>query len=202
MREWRLSLKSSDTGGVVYINTLAIKVDMIGPDMDEASPTEVCDGCDTWLSTYYRQCLRNSLTLQELQVMQLGVAEPLEGAKTIGSAGMLVDNTGDVLPDGACGILTLKTALATRSGRGRMFIPGPERSAYVTQNVWNPALGYLDAIGALGGRILAGHDLTVGLNQWHISARVWSRVLGESHDVTGYVVRNRIHWLRSRTTAP
>jgi|SRR6478752_2062546 len=202
-KQWEGHFKSHDAGGVVYINTLAIKVDEVGPDVADATAQQAADALNTWLGGHYRDLLHSSYTLDEIGVRSILPDSGDEAIHAVGLAGLLNGTGAVAVPKELAGVITLKTATATRRGRGRMFMPSPRNVGYLGDVTnWATATDWWNYLGAFGDAILAGHDFTIGLNSWHMSARVHSRAGNTSYDVTGYVRRTPYHFLRSRSTAP
>jgi len=83
-----------------------------------------------------------------------------------------------------------------------MFFPAPATSSFINGENWVVGNGYLEAITAFGSALLAGHTVTHGLDEFHLSAVIHSRKHNVAYDQTGQTVRSKIHWLRSRSTAP
>jgi hypothetical protein len=121
---------------------------------------------------------------------------------SVGNVGTLAAGTG-ALPSEVCLVAKLSTALATRSGRGRLFFASPIYSSYLSSpDQWNTGGAYWTAVNAFLTSLKNGLDVTHDTIAHHYSLRVWSRKRGDSHDVTGYSMRQQPHWLRSRLTAP
>ena len=202
-KQWEAHFKSHDSGGVIYINTMAIKVDLVGPDLLEATAQQAADAFHTWLTGHYRDLLHSSYTLDEVGVRSILPDSGDEAVHAVGLAGLLNGTGAVAVPKELTMCLTLKTATATRSGRGRMFLPSPRNVGYLGDVTnWATATDWWNFAGAFGDAILAGHDFTAGSIDYHMSARVHSRVHNTSYDVTGYVRRTPYHFLRSRSTAP
>jgi hypothetical protein len=84
-----------------------------------------------------------------------------------------------------------------------MFIPSPLWADFMGDTFsWGTGSNYWSAVGAFGAKILAGQDVTHGALVHHYRGSLWSRVDGELKDLTAYVRRTQVHWLRSRSTAP
>ncbi len=100
-------------------------------------------------------------------------------------------------------MLTLKTAIAARKGRGRMFIPSPGYAEFQGDRTsWLAGSNYLTGIATLGSVLQDDHVITHGILEHRYRAGVWSRVHAEFNEMTAYVVRSQYHFLRSRRTAP
>lgn len=100
-------------------------------------------------------------------------------------------------------VVKLSTALATRSGRGRIFIPSPRRAGQLTSpDQWDTAATYWTGVGSFATALVAGTNATIGGDTFHLTTGVWSRLHGTFQPCTGFVRRRQPHWLRSRSTAP
>jgi hypothetical protein len=206
MHEYLAHFKSHDAGGVQYVNTFAIKVDPVGPDLTEPTAQNVADALNTWLTAYYRDLMAPDYTVDEVGVVGI-LGHDAEATHSIGLAGALsLSGTAEHnCPKELSLVTTLKTGHVGRSGRGRIFFPSP-RWAEFMQDVtnWNTSSAYWTKVGLFCDQLLAGRDFTYagGTLTAHISTRVWSRVDGLTRDVTSYTRRSEFHFLRSRRTAP
>jgi len=199
---WQTVFRSLSSS-IEFINTVSVNVEIIGPDVTEASPAAVASAVDDWLRTPYLGMLHPGYTLEDITVNELTTGADETSQVTVGVGGTLPSSTGH-LPLEVCGILSLRTALATRSTRGRIFVPSPGESGQLAENdAWSTAADtYYDAMKTFGDALLAGHDFTEGVIDYHASTVIWSRKNSSKQDVTGYLARTRPHWLRSRSTAP
>lgn len=201
-RDWEAAFRSTDPNGVLYVNTLAVHVEPPLVSLGDPSANEVAQAVFDWLATEYRACLNTTLTVTEIGTRELFSSTPAAGSKVVGALGTLPNGTG-LLPAEICGVITWRTAIATRSGRGRVFIPGPAYSSeLVGRDTWKTSTGFLTAMQAFANKVMAGANFTHSAEVWHISGRVHSRTDSVSRDITSAVVRSRPHWLRSRSTAP
>jgi hypothetical protein len=202
-RQFEGHFKSHDAGGVLYINTLAIKVDPTGPDLTEVTPQQAADHLNTWLGGHYRDLLHNSYTLDEVGVRSILPDDGSEAVHAVGLPGLLTGVGAISVPKELAAVITLKTSTATRSGRGRMFMPSPRNVGYLGDVTnWATGTDYWNFLAAFGDAILAGHTFTIGPLEFHMSGRVHSRAKNTSYDITAYVRRTPYHFLRSRSTAP
>lgn len=204
----QISFVSFDTGGVEYVNTLAVKFDPEVPDAGEVDIDEMLDAVDGWLTDHYTAMLAPQLTLDRLVGEGiLGYAASAE--KSIGQAGTVSQGSDPKpLPKECCLVLTLRTNIPGRSYRGRQFIPGPRFAQAMLDNTsWyedpNPGT-FWHQVGVYADALLSGHDFTFGSlgTTAHASTVIHSRKLGTATDVKGYIMRGPVHWLRSRSTAP
>ena len=201
MSTWTLSFKSSFSG-VLAINTLCIHEEPVGLGVGDLGAATVVADLDTWLRPLYRACINSAWRLDAIAVRELGTSSPTVAEVGVGLAGTLANGTGN-LPREICQVVKITTALATRSGRGRVFMPSPFYSSYLDgPDSINTAGGWWTSVKALFDALIAGRTVTHDLVDHHYSLNVWSRKQGQRHDATGYVQRQAPHWLRSRATAP
>lgn len=139
---------------------------------DSASPTpplgvqSIVDGLAAALVTDYLLMIPAQYTYVKASVT--GVSGPIidlqaESHAHGGSVGLFFD---DALTIERCGVLQKHTAVATRSGRGRMFVPMAPSSGFNMDGSWsqpyatNPYKMALDSFGAL---MIEERDLLVGV---------------------------------------
>jgi|SRR5215467_660416 len=203
-RTYACSIRSHYSDGPLLVNTFCVRSDHSTGLGTDASPSETAAAINTWITDKFRFAYPNSVTLDELDVRELYVTNPQVVVVALtGNGGITV---GSQLPREMVRVLTLKTDVGTRSGRGRMFMPTPQTTAslatpeqYVTSGTWFTNLQDLQST------LLAGHDFTHGLggaDTSHLSLRVHSRAKTEDYDVTAIVIRTAAKWLRSRSTTP
>jgi len=198
------AFKSHDAGGVSYVNTLAVGQDVpLGPDTALDYGT-IADDIWTWLGTEYKALMNPNYTVDELHVLGI-LGGDGEGTHSVGAVGTL-DLSGAsslFLPKELALVLTLKTAHAGRTGRGRMFIPSPLSASFGNGATnWLQSGAYWTAIGAFATKILAGADITHGALVHHYTGKVWSRTEATARAITATTRRAPYHFLRSRSTAP
>lgn len=197
---YSLAMKSHDTEGVQYVNTLAIELttdSLLGPD----EFVDVAEACESWLATAYRACLAPQYTVDEFTVQGIEGLNG-EGSSAVGLAGTLADLGGAPLPRECAAVITWRTAFVGRQGRGRVYIPSPRDASYVSdQSTWNTGGGFWPALAGFGDAVLAGWTGTIGSDATsELTACVWSRVSHQLRPITSYVRRPAVRWLRSRAT--
>ena len=192
----------STFSSVLFVNSFAVRCDGVLPGAPDLGAGTVADEVSTWLTTAYRAMLPAAYSVSDVSVRELYTSTPAQGVHAISAAGTLSGSSGN-LPREVCLILSLKSAVATRSGRGRMFIPSPLNSGFLSsQDVWDTASAYWSAVNTFGNALLAGRTFTSGVLDYHLSCRIHSRTRNEDYDLTSFVRRPQPHWLRSRATAP
>lgn len=132
-----------------------------------------------------------------------GEGDPAEAGEVgVDTVGTLAAGTGN-LPTGACARVTVRTALASRRGRGRFHAPWPGYASYLASaNVWDTSKAYYQNVAAFAQSLKNGWDVTHDLIVHHYSLRVHSRVDRETRDATSAVTREGVSYLRSRLTSP
>jgi hypothetical protein len=166
---------------------------------------DTAEALDQWLRDDYLTLLVPNYTVDAFTIRELGVEEPAVHEVAVGDAGTLSSQTGE-LPAECCMVITWRTAVATRSGRGRQFIPSPRGSGALSgPDTWKVSGPYWEHAADWIALIVAGHTFSYGeggLEESQLTPEVWSRVHNTGHDITSGVRRSRPHWLRSRSTAP
>jgi len=203
-KDWQIALKSHHVpSGALVINTFCVHDHSSVPLSDPLDAQTVADDVAAWITTLYKAVLQSAYTFDTVDSRELGTDTPAIGSSAVGAAGTLGAGTG-LLPREVCMVVTLRTAVATRSGRGRMFIPSPLYSSNLaSQDAWLTGTGgWYAAVGAFFDALVAGRDVTHGSIDHHYSLRVYSRKRNASYDVTSYTRRLQPHWLRSRMSAP
>lgn len=195
--------RSHYSDGPLLVNTFCVHVDE--PDLGGGpGPDDVAGAVDSWLTDKFRFAYPNSVTMDELTVTRLGTDTPDQGVRGLSGNGGIT--AGAQLPKEMVRVLTLKTDVATRSGRGRLFMPTPQTTAslataeqYAVSGTWYANLQ--DLVAAL----LATHTIHFGvggLQEADATLGVWSRRHLARYDVKSIVIRQGVHWLRSRSTSP
>jgi hypothetical protein len=201
---YTVAFKSTGPSGVELVNTFAVKWDD-NIALEDPGATDITTALANWLVDDYVSILPSAITFDELTVRSILPDVEVTAAHTVGLSGLLSAGEGD-LPVECCTVCTLRTGNATRSGRGRMFIPSPLASSYLdSPDHWDASSEYWSAINVFMNDLQDGHDFDYGdLDAFsaHLSLVVWSRHLDEAFDSTSFTVRSRPHWLRSRSTSP
>lgn len=206
MKEALVSFHANDSGGVKYVNTLAVRSENSGLIGPEVSLHDLLDGVDTWLWSKWMACLHPDYSAESLKCFAIDDHTSVAEKSKTGFGTLSVAGAGSTfMPKEAALVLSLRTSRGGRRYRGRMFIPSPRLGYFMSDATnWGTTVAFYTACTAFGDQILAGRDYTHGteLTPAHLSARVWSRVAGTTTDVTSYIARRQVHWLRSRSTAP
>jgi hypothetical protein len=199
VRVWECAYKSTSDLGELVVNTLHVRVIESPDDNFDAGANAVAAAVDAWLQEDYLACLDTAYHTDTLTVRTVDAGTPLLADLAVDEDGTLAD-LGGKLPGGVAAVLSFKTLLPTRRGRGRMFLPSPTSSGHLdTDNAWLTSGTSIGAKAiALGATILEGTSFTEGAVDYDVVPVVWSRVGASAEDITSVVFRTRPHWLRSR----
>lgn len=199
-----VAYRSTAPGGELIVNTMAAHVvwdtGLPTPEIDE-----IVDAIDAWLTEDYCQMLADDYSVDQLAVRQLDSETPWVRDRELNLTGTLGSVSGE-LPVECCLVLSWRSDLATRSGRGRIFVPSPLGSAALqAPDKWSTTAQYWIHAGTFADRYMTEQDVdygTGGIDTFHLFPMVWSRVHQEGYTLTSWIRRSRPHWLRSRSTAP
>lgn len=201
-KDWLVAVRSTMDNNALDVMTWCIREDPVVPGAGHLSADTVADDLKTWLQTEIRAVKHAGTRVNEIAVREAGVSEPTASVAVIDALGTVAAGTGN-LPHGVCAVVTVKTDIATRSGRGRTFMACPPYSSLLAgADLFSVSSGWWTAINTLFNKLLAGTTIAHDAIDHHYSLRVWSRKQGQSHDAVGVVRRTVPHWLRSRMTAP
>lgn len=196
---WLASFESHDSAGVLYSNTIGVKMDPVtGSGL---SPNDLADHVSSWLKSSYKACLRASCTLDLIRVRATD-GSGAEGIKAIGEAGGA--SASENCPKELALICSWKTDVATRSGRGHIALPIPASTAIITGSLWTTSDAFFTTtVAAFFSALDAGADWgPSGTPDGHLSHVVWSRKNSAYYDVKSRLYRAPIRWVERRQTAP
>lgn len=201
--DWRVTLVSVESStGRICDATFCIREHQNIPGADPLDASTVASDLADWLKTAWTNTMTTDLELERVNVRELGTDSPTTADEFVHMSGALSGGT-QVLPWPVCAIGSIKTALATRSGRGHFhFPPAANATALATRASFNLAGTYYGNCTTFLEQLMAGHDVTHDLQGHHYSLRVWSRKLQTSHDVTSGIVRAQPGYVRSRWSVP
>lgn len=197
---WIAAIQSADAAGVLYINTLGIKMDPVTGDGLNA--TDLADECWSWFGSEYRGILGEGLQIQTLTVTKMPAGSGVEGVHAVNLAGTVAE--GSSRPREICYILSWKTDLATRSGRGHIAVSCPLVDSLYSGQSFNMGAAYFasGAVPAFLAKLNAGHDWGGEIAAGHLSHIVYSRKHDSYADVKTRIIRSKPRWLERRQTAP
>lgn len=182
-------------------------------DTSNPSPLDVANELDGQLRTLWLNLLHTSWTFDRIAVTTVGNPNnpsqvPSAAEKAIGVAGARPGSNTD-LPDQMCGLLSIKTGLAGRSFRGRIFLPPIEVSGEVVADTLTTGGNYSTAVAALQTKLLDSFGggstwSTLWRDTWHMKVGVYSPTRHRQGftpfftNATATRYDRSIHWLRSR----
>jgi hypothetical protein len=200
---WQAAFRGHYSDGPLLVNTFCVRCDP-GGETEQPDAGEIAQGVVDWVGESYIFAQPTSVTVDELAIRELYDNEPRVAAVSLNDTGQIT--VGTAFPREIVRVMTLRTDVATRRGRGRMFMATPQTAGslssaenFVVSGTWFTNLE------AFRDDLLAGHDFDYGvggLASAHLSCRVHSRVGNTDYDVTSILIRQKTHWLRSRSTAP
>lgn len=111
----------------------------------------------------------------------------------IGDAGAGV-LAGDMLPSQACGLVAIKTGIASRQAQGRIYFPATSEAQ--NTNAAKPGTAYLTGLTAIMVDLATPFVVSGGGNTATLEFGVWSRVATTFFPMTEYFVRD--NWATQR----
>jgi hypothetical protein len=164
----------------------------------------------TWIAATYLATVHSSSTVDQVtskQVMDPLIKQsPLEAAHIVNLPGTHAP-AGTQAPNSLCGVLAIKTQLASRRGRGHLFLPPAVASTAFSGDILNQADPYYTNCVAFATRLQAGcgpSQTWTGshLSQWQLC--IYSRAAAllaqpSVAQATACVVKPKAYWLRSRS---
>jgi hypothetical protein len=133
--------------------------------------------------------ISEDIELESCTARTIDPANPLEAVHVIANAGV---QAGVSVPLESAVVVTLYTSLASRRGRGRIFIPGLNASAITAGRLGSSASGdFQDAVDGWPTQMASDSGL-----DWV----VWSPTDNVSRDVDSGLVRTTIHHQRRRNS--
>lgn len=207
-KDYLCTYLSHGSAGEQYANTFCVHDDEAGSARDEGS---VANEVDSWLTTKYRNMLVSGTIVDVLRVYRIPAVygdDSTVSSKLLGLAGTLTGADGK-LPREMTLTLALRSSHTSRRSQGRLSIPSPSNSAYLTAGGdWLTSSAFWSAVGTFGQALLDGHDVGALGVGGHISTRIYSRRQHQegsgdkTTDVTSYLRRPRPRWLRRRNSIP
>jgi len=146
-------------GNQVSVNTRTFKTteesDAIFSDLAAEQLAEFC-------LQAYQPLLSAAATFRGITVALLEAGAPPFQRSTL--AGVAGDVAGDPLPRQTCGMVTLRSTVGGRAGRGRIYLPFPSETHNQTPD-GVPTGAYVTAAQTLGEVFVGQQVITVGVDQ-------------------------------------
>lgn len=188
--------------GVDFVNVLYAKCGLADFESSGTPTAEaVATAVGTGLMPTYRAVLSPDYSVADVTVERIVDRLVTEAAvAAVGANGTLDSGPGGPLPREVCMLLRLTSTRAGRSGKGRLFLPGPLKSNTLDgPDAWLTSNAYWTNAGTLGALLVTGF---VDADDTAVNFGVYSRVHDEWNALVGQARDARPHWLRSRMTAP
>lgn len=162
----------------------------------ERTRLQIVQDMDNAYAPLYKALMSNEAQYRGMDIKRLAPGVPTVSDATAANngAGTLVS---DVLPRQVCGVIGLKTALAGRKYRGRVYVPFPSES--VSSVLGTPTAGHVTALGNLSAQLTAAFNSTQGLNTTTLAPVLLHKGSPPSWDnLTTGIVRGRFGTQRRR----
>lgn len=206
---WRCAWESTWFTGQKVVNTFHVQTDL-GIGESEPSADEIRDDLDDALRTKYKALIWNASTLDSFTVTEElppGSTDIPESASVAIAEAGTATYSDATLPVEICALLQLRTASASKSSRGRMFLPPCMNPGFLSRDSWVSG-GQLTPITNFANELLATHDVEMdgGLTHVDVNTVIYSRTRRSlsltpyTFKVTSWARDARPHWLRSRAT--
>jgi len=180
---YRLTIILRSTAeGPIVANTLtfrqmnAIVFDTPEHDLVEAWKAEA--------ENAYLEQFTNRLTVFNYKV---GKAPDFATSYQTDETGLVGHLSGDSMPIRTAGVLSMRTALLSKRGRGRMYLPPANEAGNGSDG--HPTSGYIDNMIFLGDAIM-GMATSLSILYAHWAWSVWSKTNQSAEDVTAFAARN------------
>jgi hypothetical protein len=159
---------------------------VIAPEPDRQA---IADNLVAAFATPYSLVLSTSATFRGLGIRKIRPA-PLALEFFGNQAPVTGVRTGDPLPTQVAGVITLRTANATRKGRGRLYLPFP--AEIDNGNDALPSTQYLDNAAGIRNLLIAQRVVTVGLGSVTLDPQIFHRIgMPDSDTILQGIVQKR-----------
>lgn len=139
------------------INTVRIRFGSFIP----GGPVDAVDFADAYataIAPYYKAVLDSSCTFAGVSIQDFPTRLNIAVFSKDGAGAGLV--AGNDAPSQASGLISFRTMLAGRKGRGRIYVPFPSVTSNGADGL--PITAYTDALGELADTFIGPEPLTVG----------------------------------------
>lgn len=180
-----------------------------GDPPDLPALTTLASDLHTYFSTTYLAMLFTTSTWDSIKCSQISADPktdpPLEAFLAVNAAGTRVTGSG-TLPDSMCGVMSIKSPIASRRYRGHLMLPPAFNPADVNGDNFAVSQPYYVAMLALAAKFETGVLPTptwTGTELAHYTLSLFSRTALTAAEpamafATAVVTQPKIHWLRSR----
>lgn len=173
--------QSGDQGGLMTRHYRVSSITGVG-----ATEQEVVDAMSSFWDAFIKPMLTNTATydgctLQKVKPLPKGnryVSFNDAGAGTAGT---------DPLPRQVSGVISLRTALAGREFRGRVYMPFPDES---DSDADNPSVGYQVALAALAAELDNNRVIIGAGGSTTLVPVIYSRKLDQVNDIVQAIARS------------
>lgn len=167
------------------INVRHYKIVAIGNPANEVDDLAVV--LDNALAGLYKNLLSVNASWIGVNIQRVYPLPPTVavGANANAGPGLVV---GDILPGQTAGLISLRTAFAGRSFRGRAYIPFPSESDSQPSGV--PSAAYMTSLAAIADILVQDQEFGDPANPATARPVIWSRKDTVPNDITGAVTRN------------
>jgi hypothetical protein len=133
---------------------------------------EFADGFSTLMAAAIKALMSNAAVYKGCiaqKVFPLPVLARATGVTLAGAGGVV----GTEAPTQTCGLITLRTAVAGRSGRGRKYIPFP--SVADINSTGDPSTSYGTRLATLMNLLINGQSIPGALGNANVAPCIWHR---------------------------
>jgi len=134
--------------------------------------------------TAYREQFTNRLTVFQYKT---GQSPNFETAFVQDLSGVVGNLSGDSMPIRTAGIISLRTSVLSRRGRGRLYLPPANEAGNGSDG--HPTSGYVDNMEFFANAVM-GMRNHLSILYAHYAWVVWSKSDQEAHQVTAFTARN------------
>jgi hypothetical protein len=165
-----------------------------------ATPSDaaIAAGFDALFSPLYQALLPAVATYRGTGVQYIGPGA--ERVEAVSTSGLTVgSNESEPLPTQVAGLISLRTNLAGRANRGRVYIPFPYEDA--SDGPSQPNATYLLALDSMATAIVTPLVVGTGATACTLKPVIYHRASETLTDIVGYLVRSFWATIRKRSEA-
>lgn len=160
-----------------------------------ATMGEIVNALATAFSAVYTPLMSVNSTYRGAMIQKI---RPLPIGNPVASGIPAVPGTviGDALPGQVCGLITLRTEMAGRRFRGRVYVPWPAESDSDLNG--QPTIAYVGRLNALGTAYVGSQVVVGALGTTTIQSVIFGRSTGTTTSITNIRSRQRFATQRRR----